>query len=61
MNVLVLAARDRETGSLSAETRLSASIISGSCSSPRARSRAAGPGLNFHYEPWEADDGATMA
>ena len=57
MNALVLAARDRESGTLSAEARLAFEHL-WKLQFTAGALKGGWAWLNFHYEPWEADDGA---
>jgi hypothetical protein len=57
MNALVLAVRDREAGTLSDDTRLAFDHL-WKLQFTAGALKGGWAWLNFHYEPWEADDGA---
>jgi squalene-hopene/tetraprenyl-beta-curcumene cyclase len=57
MNALVLATRDREAGTLSADTKLAFEHL-WKLQFTAGALKGAWAWLNFHYEPWEAGDGA---
>jgi squalene-hopene/tetraprenyl-beta-curcumene cyclase len=64
MNALVLATRDRDAGTLSDDTRLAFAHL-WKLQFTSGALKGGWAWLNFHYEPWEADDaayyGATLA
>jgi squalene-hopene/tetraprenyl-beta-curcumene cyclase len=57
LNALVLAARDREAGTLSNDTRLAFEHL-WKLQFTAGALKGGWAWLNFHYEPWESDDGA---
>ena len=57
MNALVLAARDRDAGTLSDDTKLAFAHL-WKLQFTAGALKGGWAWLNFHYEPWEADDGA---
>jgi squalene-hopene/tetraprenyl-beta-curcumene cyclase len=57
LNAVVLASRDREAGTLSEDTRLSFENL-WKLQFTAGTLKGAWAWLNFHYEPWESDDGA---
>jgi squalene-hopene/tetraprenyl-beta-curcumene cyclase len=64
LNALVLATRDREAGTLSADTRLAFDNL-WKLQFTAGALKGGWAWLNFHYEPWESDDagyyGAALA